>query len=178
MARNAFAVTEHVHTAIRAAGWRGRVLPQTQVSDYTVYPVIDVDSAVWAERVDKRQWPELDRSTLAIWEAWTADPGEAPPRSTVSIVGFVSTASRPASALHALDSLAGYGAGLWIAPGSHGPSRWTLAEFDVADIWVVHTRSAHNTVLVQGRHGPISTARRLTSTRHKEELLFGQALVS
>ncbi|MGO4612683.1 hypothetical protein AB4305_11620 [Nocardia sp. 2YAB30] len=177
MARHASAVPEHVHAGLRAAGWPGIVLPETRISDYTVYPVINIDPAVWTERVTKRQGPELDRSTLAIWEAWTADLGKPPLRSAVSIVGFISTATRPASALHALDSLAGYGAGLWIASGLHGPTRWTLTEFDVADIWVVHTHSAQSTVLVQGRHGPISTARRLTSTRHKEELLFQQALV-
>ncbi|MEU7631704.1 hypothetical protein AB0C34_17200 [Nocardia sp. NPDC049220] len=178
MAHNCSVIPEHVHAGIQEAGWSGIVLPETKISDYVVYPVINVDPAVWADRVTEHQGPELDRSTLALWEAWTADLGEQPPRPALSIVGFISTANRPAAALHALDSLAGYGAGLWITSGSHGPTRWALAEFDVADMWVAHTRNAQTTVLVQGRHGPISTARRMTSTRHKEELLFQHALVN
>ncbi|MEU7769590.1 hypothetical protein AB0B25_31610 [Nocardia sp. NPDC049190] len=76
MAPHSSAIPEHVHAAILAAGWSGIVLPETKVSDCVVYPVIDVDPAVWAERLAKQQGPELDWSTLAIWEAWTDDLGE------------------------------------------------------------------------------------------------------
>jgi hypothetical protein len=35
--------------------------------------------------------PKPDKSTLALWEAWTADLGPMPPASPASIVGFIST---------------------------------------------------------------------------------------
>ncbi|WP_280274101.1 hypothetical protein [Nocardia wallacei] len=167
-----------VEHGVEAAGWAGVVLPQTTVSDFTVFPVVEIDAEVWEERVKKGYGPELDRSTLVIWESWTTDLGEMPPRPAVSIVGLVSTATRPADALYALDSLAGYGAGLWIATGVRGPTAWTLSKFDVVGVGVVAERSGGHEVLVEGRSGPIATARRLASTRHKEEQLFGWALAT
>jgi hypothetical protein len=44
------------------------------------YPVVEIDEQVWAERVANGHGPELDRSTLLIWESWTPDLGEMPPR--------------------------------------------------------------------------------------------------
>ncbi|QIS23817.1 hypothetical protein [Nocardia terpenica] len=167
-----------VERGVHAAGWRGVALPRTKVSDFLVFPVVEIDAEVWAERIEKGQGPELDRSTLVIWESWTADLGEMPPSPAVSIVGFISTATRPAEALYALDSLAGYGAGLWITTGVRGPTAWTLSEFDVAGVGVVAERAGGCAVLVEGRRGPIATARRLASTRHKEEQLFGWALAT
>lgn len=171
-------VPDHVRDAVREAGWNGVVLPRTKVSDYTVHPVVVIDAHVWADRVTAGQQPELDRSTLALWEAWTDDLGAPPPRPAVSIVGFVSTATRASAALETLDALAGYGAGLWIATGSRRPQTLTLAEFDLTGIWVVHTHLTRTGVLVHGRRGPIHTAQRGVALRHKEELLFARALDS
>lgn len=72
-----------------------------------------------------------------------------------------------------LDALAGYGAGLWIATGARRPRTLTLAEFDLAGLWVVHTHPTRPSMLVRGRRGPIDTAPlRSPAIRHKEELLF------
>lgn len=171
-------VPDRVVHGVRASGWRGVALPKTRVSDFAVYPVVEIDERAWAERVENGQCPELDRSTLRIWESWTSDLGEIPPRSPLAIVGFVSTAGKPADALFALDSLAGYGAGLWITCGPRGPSPWSLSEFDIAGAGVVWVRNGDGELLVEGRSGPVATARRMASTRHKEELLFGWALAT
>lgn len=127
-------------------------------------------------RYGKRFGP--DRRTLAVWESWTADLGAPTPRPAVSIVGFVSTATRAAAALETLDALAGYGAGLWVATGPRRPRTLTLAAFDLTSIWVVHAHVSRTSVLVHGRHGPIPTAQRGVALRHKEELLFARALDS
>ncbi|MGV9674330.1 hypothetical protein ACWDSJ_03525 [Nocardia sp. NPDC003482] len=165
-----------IEDAVRAATWCGVVLPRTKVSDFMVFPVVEIIPDAWTERLVNGYGPELDRSTLGIWESWTPDMGDPPPRSPVSIVGFVSTAMKAADALHALDSLAGYGAGLWLTSGSRSPSAWTLSKFDVGGVAVVHEQAGNVDVLVEGRRGPIATARRMVSTRHKEEVLFGSAL--
>ena len=165
-----------INRAVLAGGWGGVALPPTRVSGYQVYPVVSVDVIAWQERVDAGCGPELTRSTLALWESWLPDMGEAPPPSPIAIVGFVSTA-RPSAALCALDSLAGYGAGLWLAEGRQ-PTAWTLREFDMADITVVTDVDHSPAVLVRGRTGRIETARRMTSTRLKEEQLFALALAS
>lgn len=171
-------VPASVVRGVQASGWTGVVLPRTRVSDFAVYPVVKVDEQVWAERVEYGHGPELDRSTLLIWESWTSDLGESPPRSPLSIVGFVSTAVKAADALYSLDSLAGYGAGLWITRGARGPSPWSLSEFDLAGVGVVWDHNGSRDLLVEGREGPVATARRMASTRHKEELLFGWALAT
>ncbi|WP_459549238.1 hypothetical protein [Nocardia sp. X0981] len=171
-------VPDHVRDGVREAGWPGIVLPLTKVSDHTVFPVITIDPDVWFDRISHGQGPELDRSTLAIWEAWTNDLGAPPPRPPVSIVGFVSTATTPTPALDALDAIAGYGAGLWVSTGTRRPTTLTLTAFDLADIWVVHSQPTGAGVLVRGRRGPIAGAHRMTALRHKEELLFHRALTS
>ncbi len=171
-------VPARVVHGVRVSGWPGVALPRTRVSDFAVYPVVKIDEQVWAERIANGHGPELDRSTLLIWESWTPDLGEMPPRSPLSIVGFVSTAEKPADALYALDSLAGYGAGLWITCGGRGPSPWSLSEFDLAGIGVVWDHDGDRDLLVEGRSGPVATAQRMASTRHKEELLFGWALAT
>ncbi|NUS92119.1 MAG: hypothetical protein HOQ36_06840 [Nocardia sp.] len=140
--------------------------------------MIEIDTQVWEERVAGGHGPEPDRSTLGIWESWTTALGASPPRPAVSIAGFVSTAAKPTDALNALDSLAGYGAGLWLTSGVRGPTTWTLSEFDLAEIYVVREQSDDLDVLVEGRRGPVATARRMASLRHKEELLFGWALAT
>jgi hypothetical protein len=176
--RHAAAVPARVVHGVRASGWPGVVLPRTRVSEFAVYPVVEIDEQVWAERVENGHGPELDRSTLLIWESWTADLGEMPPRSPLSIVGFVSSAEKPGDALYALESLAGYGAGLWIVCGARGPSPWSLSEFDLAGASVVWDHKGGRDLVVEGRRGQVATARRMASTRHKEELLFGWALAT
>lgn len=165
-----------IHRAVSVAGWGGIVLPATRVSGYQVYPVVTIDQVAWEMRVKSGCGPELTRSTLALWESWMPEMGAAPPPSAIAIEGFVSTV-RPSAALCALDSLAGYGAGLWLAP-SRRPTSWTLREFDMADITVVAEVDHGPAVLVRGRAGRIETARRMTSTRLKEEQLFAWALAS
>ena len=114
-------VPRRVVEGVRVAGWGGVVLPRTRVSDYRVFPVVEIDSQVWEERIAGGHAPELDRSTLRIWESWTTAMGVSPPRPAVAIVGFVSTAGKPTDALNALDSLSGYGSGLWLTSGGRGP---------------------------------------------------------
>jgi hypothetical protein len=171
-------VPQRVVDGVRAAAWGGVVLPRTRISDYLVFPVVEIDTQVWEERVAGGRGPELDRSTLGIWESWTTDMGASPPRPAVSIIGFVSTTHKPADALNAFDSLAGYGAGLWLTSGARGPTAWTLSEFDLAEVCVVREQTGDFDVLVEGRRGPATTARRMASLRHKEELLFEWALTT
>ncbi|BDD80320.1 hypothetical protein TPB0596_00830 [Tsukamurella pulmonis] len=162
-----------VTRAVEAAGWSGVVLPRTSVLGVSLFPVVAIDQAVWAERLTNNQPPEHDRSTLAVWESWFHELGDYPPRSPLTIVGFVSTAAQPQYALEALGRASGFGAGMWVTR-AESPRSITLAEFDVADTWVVRERDS--AVLVEGRPGPAATARRMTSTRHKEEQLFAWAL--
>jgi hypothetical protein len=167
-----------VSNAARLAGWPGTVLPALRVSGFPVLPVVIIDDAAWAHRHEHRARPELDMSTLAIWEGWMPELGPAPPRSVATIIGFVSTAPQPRQARYELESLSGYGAGMWVATGARRPASWTLAECDVAGITVIWDGPAGTHHLVAGRSGRAPTARRTVATRHKEELLFAHAVAA
>lgn len=171
-------VPSAVFNAVSAAGWPGTVLPALRVSGFAVLPVVVIDDAVWAHRHEHRTHPELDMSTLAVWEGWMSELGPAPPQSVATIVGFVSMAPRPRQARYELETLSGYGAGLWVSTSPRRPASWTLAECDVAGITVFWASPDGGHRLVQGRSGPALTARRTVATRHKEELLFGHAVAA
>ncbi|WP_207549173.1 DUF1643 domain-containing protein [Mycobacteroides chelonae] len=171
-------VPEAVIEGVKAAGWPGIVLPQMRMGGYLVYPVVDINRQAWDERLAAGHGPELERSTLKIWEGWAPDLGPMPPPTVLSITGLVSTA-RPQAALNALTFLGGAGGGLIVATGSRGPSRTTLMECDIEDIgmaWV--PAGGEPRLLVKGRDGPVATARRITLTRHAEEELFQWALTT
>jgi hypothetical protein len=78
--------------AVRAAGWSGVVLDPVRLSGRLVRPVVDILPAGW-DRVSAGVGPELDRSTLAMWESWPAGMGASPPGAPVRIVGFVAEGS-------------------------------------------------------------------------------------
>ncbi|MCV7288162.1 hypothetical protein H7J87_22835 [Mycolicibacterium wolinskyi] len=158
-----------------AAGWSGLVLPHLTLSGFSVLPVVDLDEQVVGQRLRDGQPPQTDASTLAVWEGWDADLGPMPPRSPLSIVGFISTAS-PRRAIYALDVLAGYGAGLVVFDGVRGPAAWTVRECEMAGLAVVWHHDGESTCVMPGRPGPIATARRTVATRQKEELVFAHAL--
>jgi hypothetical protein len=167
-----------VSTAVQAAGWPGVALPRTRICDYLVYPVVDIDPDGWEQRLAEGHGPELSRSTLKIWEGWTPDLGPMPPRTVLSIVGLVSD-SRPRAALDTLCALSGAGGGLMVSTGQRGPTPVTLMECDLEDIgvvWVPPTGDPR--VLVEGRFGPVATARRIVLTRYYEEVLFQWALTT
>jgi hypothetical protein len=164
-----------VATAVAAAGWRGVVLPPTKVSEQLVYPVIVMLPAA-AERLLAGDGPELQRSTLAIWESWPSAGGVQPPSPPVEIIGFVSVAPwRPA--LVSLGRLAGYGAGMVLRQAS--PTALNLLEADFTGTWVSSVSAAGAAkILVLGRPGAVETARRTVGQRHHEELLFEHALTA
>ncbi|MBF9318028.1 hypothetical protein [Mycobacteroides chelonae] len=167
-----------ISTAVQAAGWPGVVLPRMRLGGYLVYPVVDIDSDIWDERLRNGHGPELDCSTLKIWEGWTPDLGPMPPQTPLAIVGLVSD-GRPQAALNALCFLSGVGGGLIVSTGQRGPTPVTLMECDVAEVgvvWVPPNDDAR--VLVQGRFGPVATARRIVLTRYDEELFFQWALTT
>lgn len=171
-------VPSSVRAAVQAARWPGVVLPRMRLGGYRVYPVVDIDPNIWADRIRNGHGPELDGSTLAIWEGWAPDLGPMPPRTPLAIVGLVSDV-RPQAALNALRFLSGVGGGLIVSTGRRGPTTVTLMECDVAEVgvvWVPPNEDAR--VLVQGRFGPVATARRIVLTRHDEELFFQWALTT
>lgn len=159
--------------AVDIACWTGTVLPMVRFSRFLGYPVIS-----WTGHADKRLhqgWgPELDRSTLSLWEAWPDEIPHPPPEPAVRIIGFVSAATwRPG--MQAARELCGYGAGMVFT--RHTPSALRLAEADLAGVWVVRGwPSGEVAVLVRGRPGRASTARRVVATRYWEEFLFAHAL--
>lgn len=169
-------VPTSVAASVAAAGWTGSILPQINIGDCRVYPVIDPNPVVWQGRIDTGDGPELNLSTLAIWESWTADLGPMPPAPPLTIVGVASDA-RPGIARAAVSWLGGLGAGLVVATSIRRPRQQTTWECDYAGVnlvWAPHGQAA--TVMVAGRKGPVETARRSTLTRGVEERLFAWAL--
>ncbi len=164
--------------AAAAVNWPGNCLLAVRVNSFLVSPVVVIGREVARQRVSAGHGPETDPSTLAVWEGWAADIGPMPPPSAVTITGFVS-ADAPRRALYALNVLAGYGGGLILTAGVRRPSRWTMRECDLAGVSLVWCRRGVGAeLLVQGRCGPVSSARRTVATRQKEELIFAHALRS
>ncbi|MFV8142275.1 hypothetical protein ACNQR7_32430 [Mycolicibacterium senegalense] len=170
-------VPDRVAAAAAAAGWPGIVLPRLNIADLRVYPVIVPNVEVWRQRVITRQRPELDLSTLALWESWTPDLGPMPPESALTIVGFAATgpAQRAAAAVAYLGSL---GAGLVVATTKRRPAEQSMWECDCKDVFLAWAPpgGAAASLLVRGRTGPVATARRSPFTRGQEEKMFAWAL--
>lgn len=167
-----------ISKAVQAAGWPGVAMPRTRICGRSVYPVVDIDPAAWEERLADGHLPELRRSTLQIWEGWTSDLGPMPPQTVLSIVGLVSD-GKPQAALDTLCALGGAGGGLLVSTGQRGPTPVTLMECDFENIGVVWVPPhSEPRMLVQGRFGPVATARRITLTRYYEEFLFQWALTT
>ncbi|GLP76394.1 hypothetical protein TUM20983_35040 [Mycobacterium antarcticum] len=163
--------------AAAVAGWSGVPIPPLRISGFPLVPVVEIDNAVAERRLSTGQGPETDMSTLAVWEDWSADLGPMPPESAVAIVGFISVGT-PQRALYSLDVLAGYGAGLLLMTGARRPSEWVMRECELAGVSLVWSRGDDCECVVEGRHGPIFTARRTVATRQKEELLFSHVIRS
>ena len=71
--------------------------------------------------------------------------------------------------------MCGFGAGLVLT--ARRPSVWQLIQADVAGVWVTQiSQDNQPAVLVQGRTGPVETARRVAVTCHLEEALFAHAV--
>src|SRR5690606_37010529 len=68
--------------------WPGIVMGAMRVAGRLVRPVVEALPAA-VERLRVGAGPELDRSTLAMWESWQGDMGVPPPQPPVRIVGFV-----------------------------------------------------------------------------------------
>jgi hypothetical protein len=67
-----------VAAAVSMAAWRGLLLGPTRLSGRLVQPVVEILPAA-LDRVSAGVGPELDRSTLAMWESWTDGMGASPP---------------------------------------------------------------------------------------------------
>lgn len=161
-----------VQRAVEAAGWPGLALPATNVLGVRVVPVVELSGAV--ERLRRGgQGPVRDLETLGLWEVMpTPDTPPAPLR----IVGFVATATRWDRALDQARSLSGLGAGMVLTPRrTRGLS---LMDADATGVWVVGIPPVEPEpwLWVTGRTGPSATARRVTTTRQREESLFAHAL--
>jgi hypothetical protein len=159
--------------AVAAAGWSGMVLDPVRLSGRLVHPVIEILPAGW-DRVSAGVGPELDRSTLAMWESWPAGMGASPPGAPVRIVGFVAEGSwRCAVATAAW--LAGYGPSLMVRRTT--PSAVYLSEADYLGINVaVVSKDLSAAVVVRGRSGPVASAERTVAVRQREEFLFAAVI--
>lgn len=153
--------------------WPGVVLGSMRVAGRLVRPVVQALPAA-ADRIRTGAGPELDRSTLAMWESWPADMGELPPPRPVRIVGFV-VEGRWRAAVSTAAQLGGYGASALVRRSA--PARVRLAEADYHGITVIvaGTQGAPS-VVVAGRTGPVPGAERTVAVRHLEEKLFAQLL--
>jgi hypothetical protein len=111
--------------------------------------------------------PELDRSTLALWESWPAEMGAPSPAPAVRIVGFI--AEGPwREAVSTATMLCGYGASLLVRRTM--PARVRLAEADYHGITVVvGGADLRPSVVVRGRSGPVNGAERTVALRYLEE---------
>lgn len=155
-----------VGAAHSALGWPGVVLPKLRISSFKVFPVV-----AWLEGGRQRflqgRGPVTDRPTLSEWE----DGG---PPTPLKIVGFVSDGPAPSS-VDKLKALAAYGAGAMLVPSARRLGRWTLAEADIAGVYVVEHPGSGVRVVLHGRPGSSAT-RRSVATRLREEQLFAWAL--
>lgn len=159
--------------AIAAAGWVGMVLDPVQLSGRLVVPVVEILPAGW-DRILAGLGPELDRSTLAMWESWRASMGASPPRRPVRIVGFVAEGSWRRAVVTAA-WLAGYGPSLIVRRSV--PSAVHRSEADYLGITVaVVGKDLSAAVVVRGRLGPVPSAGRTVAVRQREEFLFAAAI--
>lgn len=166
---------ELVADAVGVAGWPGIVLPRTRVLGVAVYPVVEFSGALRA-RVAQGWGPEFDIATLAMWESWPAEFLNRPPPAPLRVVGVVVALSLR-RALTAARLLAGVGATMVVTP--RAPSVWQLTQADISGVWVAkQSPDGEPAVLVAGRTGPVSTARRIVEMRQLEEQLFAHAAAS
>lgn len=160
-----------VQRAVEAAGWPGFVLPATNVLGVRVVPVVELSGAV--ERLRRGQGPVRDLETLGLWEVMPTPDTPPPP---LRIVGFVATATRWDRALEQARSLSGLGAGMVLT--ARRTRSLSLMDADATGVWVVGIPPVEPEprLWVTGRAGPSATARRVTTTRQREESLFAHAL--
>lgn len=171
------AIAPVIAASVAAAGWTGIALPQQNISGHRVHPDVTPDVQVWQRRVAAGQGPELDPSTLAIWESWTPDLGPMPPATPLSIVGVVS-AARPGRARAAVSWLAGLGAGLVVVTSTRPPPQQTIWECDYENVHLVWTppgRPPLRIVAGMGRPGIDRTPDRPDPDRARAALRLGVA---
>ncbi len=159
--------------AVAVAGWSGMVLDPVRLSGRPVRPVVDILPA-GRDRVLAGLGPELDRSTLAMWESWLRGVGIAPPGAPLRIVGFVPIGSWRRAVVTAA-WLAGYGPSLMVRRST--PTAVYLSEADYLGITVtVVGEDLSAEVVVRGRSGPVASAERTVAVRQREEILFAAAI--
>ncbi|MDQ2881445.1 MAG: hypothetical protein M3Y48_09470 [Actinomycetota bacterium] len=162
-----------VAAAVSVVAWRGLLLGPTRLSGRLVQPVVEILPA-GLDRVAAGVGPELDRSTLAMWESWTAGMGAWSPGRPLRIVGFVATGALQ-RAVTTSAWLAGYGASLIVCRSV--PTSVRLSEADYRGITVaVVDEHLSAQVVVRGRSGPAPSAERTVAVRYREEYLFAEAL--
>lgn len=162
-----------VSAAVSVVAWPGYVLDPTRLSGRLVQPVVEILPA-GLDRVSAGVGPELDRSTLAMWESWTDGMGASPPGQPLGIVGFV-TAGTWRCAVTTSAWLAGYGASLIVCRSV--PTSVRLSEADYRGITVaVVDEHLSARVVIRGRSGPAPSAERTVAVRYREEYLFAAAL--
>lgn len=167
------AMVAMVAAAVSVVAWRGLLLGPTRLSGRLVQPVVEILPA-GLDRVAAGVGPELDRSTLAMWESWTDRMGPSLPGRPLRIVGFVATGAWQ-RAVTTSAWLAGYGASLIVCRTV--PTSVRLSEADYRGITVaVVDEHLSAQVVVRGRSGPTPSAERTVAVRYREEYLFAEAL--
>lgn len=162
-----------VAAAMGVVAWRGLLLGPTRLSGRLVHPVVEILPA-GLDRMSAGVGPELDRSTLAMWESWTDGMGASPPGRPLEIVGFVA-AGTWRCAVTTSAWLAGYGASLIVCRSV--PTSVQLSEADYRGITVAVVDEHLSTrVVVRGRPTPAPSAARTVAVRYREEYLFAEAL--
>lgn len=156
-----------------SVAWPGILLGPTRLSGRQVYPVVEVLPA-GLERMSAGVGPELDRSTLAMWESWPGGMGASPPGRPLGIVGFVA-AGTWRCAVTTSAWLAGYGASLVVRRSVPTPVHLSEADYRGITVVVVDEHLLAR-VVVCGRSGPAPSAQRTVAVRHREEYLFAEAL--
>jgi hypothetical protein len=152
--------------------WPGIVMGAMRVAGRLVRPVVEALPAA-VERLRVGAGPELDRSTLAMWESWQGDMGVPPPQPPVRIVGFV-VEGRWRTAVSTATHLCGYGPSVLVRRSKPAPVR--LSEADYHGITVIVAGTDSPSVVVAGRTGPLPGAVRTVAVRHLEEVLFAELL--
>lgn len=162
-----------VAAVMSVVAWPGLLLGPTRLSGRLVQPVVEILPA-GLDRVSAGVGPELDRSTLAMWESWTDVMGASPPGRPLEIVGFVAAGTWQC-AVTTSAWLAGYGASLIVCRSI--PTSMRLSEADYRGITVtVVDEHLSARVVVHGRPGPAPSAARTVAVRYREEYLFAEAL--